>query len=107
MLNSIKQKAINESRIFNGKLYLVGHSLGAHISAHASYVIRNSEETEDAGWLVERITGLDPAQPCFTSVDPSLKLDKTDAEFVDVIHTNAGSILFLGLGLPDSLGNLE
>ncbi|CAB0029931.1 unnamed protein product [Trichogramma brassicae] len=39
---------------------------------------------------VKRITGLDPAQPCFKGVHLSLRLDKEDAEFVDVIHTQTG-----------------
>lgn len=34
--------------------------------------------------------GLDPALPFFTTSDRHSKLDKTDAKFVDVIHTNAG-----------------
>lgn len=33
--------------------------------------------------------GLDPALPLFVSFDNTKKLDKSDAEFVDVIHTNA------------------
>lgn len=35
-------------------------------------------------------SGLDPALPFFTTVDRHSKLDKSDAKFVDVIHTNAG-----------------
>lgn len=34
--------------------------------------------------------GLDPALPFFTSSDHRSKLDKSDARFVDVIHTNVG-----------------
>lgn len=33
--------------------------------------------------------GLDPALPFFTTINRS-KLDKSDAKFVDIIHTNAG-----------------
>lgn len=83
---------------------MVGHSLGSHISAHASYLIKAKQDDKSASWYIKRLTGLDPAQPCFFTADPSLKLSKDDAEFVDVIHTNAGNILFLGLGLPDQLG---
>lgn len=36
-----------------------------------------------------RITGLDPALPGFITPNIDDKLDKTDAEFVDVYHTNA------------------
>lgn len=35
-------------------------------------------------------TGLDPALPFFATARQHWKLDITDADFVDVIHTNAG-----------------
>ena len=85
-------------------MHFVGHSLGAHISARASYLLQHSQMNKTSKWIVRRITGLDPAQPCFSTADLSLKLDKNDALFVDVIHTNAKHILFLGLGLPHQLG---
>lgn len=87
-----------------GKIHFVGHSLGSHISAYAAYLIRESQNGEDETWIVDRITGLDPAQPCFTSADDNLKLDSSDARYVDVIHTNARSFLSLGLGMTKSLG---
>ncbi|XP_031783896.1 pancreatic triacylglycerol lipase [Nasonia vitripennis] len=87
-----------------GSLYFVGHSLGSHISAHAALLIRESQAKQENSWIVSRITGLDPAQPCFHTANLTLKLDKDDAPFVDVIHTNARQIYFLGLGLPDQLG---
>ncbi|KAJ8666918.1 hypothetical protein QAD02_008580 [Eretmocerus hayati] len=91
-----------------GSLHLVGHSLGSHISAHAAHLIKAMKGNNNTiDWTVTRITGLDPAQPCFTSADESLKLDRNDAQFVDVIHTNARQILLLGLGLPDQLGHAD
>lgn len=33
--------------------------------------------------------GLDPAGPYFEGTPPMVRLDPTDAEFVDVIHSNA------------------
>lgn len=46
---------------------------------------------------VYTITGLDPAQPYFQGTPPEVRLDKTDAEFVDVIHTDsAPTIPYLG-----------
>jgi hypothetical protein len=35
-------------------------------------------------------TGLDPALPLFATLKDAWKLDAADADFVDVIHTNAG-----------------
>lgn len=83
-----------------GPLHFIGHSLGAHICGYAAHELklRGSE------WPVARITGLDPAQPCFRNSDPTLRLDKSDAHFVDVIHTNGHVLKKLGLGLPYPLG---
>lgn len=55
-------------------------------------------------FTIRRISGLDPAQPCFKTADLSIKLDKTDAPFVDVIHTNGRYLSDLGLGLPEPIG---
>ena len=43
--------------------------------------------------------GLDPAGPYFENTDPSVRLDPTDALFVDVIHTDGTHNLLLGLGM--------
>ncbi|XP_031782438.1 pancreatic triacylglycerol lipase-like isoform X2 [Nasonia vitripennis] len=79
-----------------GPLYFMGHSLGSHICGHASKKLKRRKSK----WLVQRITGLDPAQPCFKNSDKSLKLDNDDAPFVDVIHINGRVLWKLGLGLP-------
>jgi len=42
---------------------------------------------------------LDPAGPYFEDTDPSVRLDPTDAMFVDVIHTDGTHNLLLGLGM--------
>lgn len=58
----------------------VGHSLGAHLCGiMANYLL----------FRMHRIIGLDPARPL---VRPGLvnRLDSGDADFVQVIHTNAG-----------------
>lgn len=44
---------------------------------------------QDFGLKLGRITGLDPADPYFNSVDNVVKLDKSDAKFVDIVHTDA------------------
>lgn len=87
-----------------GPIYFLGHSLGSHICAYASHLIRESQRNNSESWVVSRITGLDPAQPCFTNVDDILRLNNADAAYIDVIHTNAKFILFLGLGLPHQMG---
>ena len=40
--------------------------------------------------------GLDPAGPQFEKKDPKVRLDPTDALFVDAIHTDGDSLIQLG-----------
>ena len=48
---------------------------------------------------MERVTtnffvpGLDPAGPNFYDVDGELQISPTSGDFVDIIHTNGGSLL--------------
>ncbi|XP_057670438.1 lipase member H-A-like [Diorhabda carinulata] len=65
----------------NTDIHVLGFSLGAHVTNYMAIALRP--------YRVPRITGLDPALPGFTTWDLDSKLDKTDAEFVDVYHTNA------------------
>ncbi|XP_055857489.1 pancreatic triacylglycerol lipase-like [Episyrphus balteatus] len=65
----------------SGDVHVIGFSLGAQL---ANYIARNL-----GFFLLPRITGLDPALPLFITSSTDDKLDATDAEFVDVIHTNA------------------
>ncbi|XP_046975328.1 pancreatic lipase-related protein 3-like [Vanessa cardui] len=64
------------------KTHLVGHSLGAQAAGVAGSTIKSGK--------VSRITGLDPALPLFDKLPLQQRLDPSDAEFVDVIHTDAG-----------------
>lgn len=83
-----------------GSLHFIGHSLGSHICGYAAKEIKKRQNK----WIVQRITGLDPAQPCFANSDPALKLDQDDAPFVDIIHTNGRVLTKLGLGMPHPIG---
>ena len=62
-------------------IHVIGFSLGAHIPAYAAKYLEP--------YKISRISGLDPAMPLFVTVNNDKKLDPSDAEFVDVIHTNA------------------
>ncbi|XP_026728555.1 pancreatic lipase-related protein 2-like [Trichoplusia ni] len=78
-------------------IHLIGHSLGTHISSFTG-----KRFTELTGFRVGRITGLDPAGPCFSDVEPNLRLNRNDADFVDVIHTDAGTY-----GIHESVGHVD
>uniref|UniRef100_A0A670Y7D6 Triacylglycerol lipase n=1 Tax=Pseudonaja textilis TaxID=8673 RepID=A0A670Y7D6_PSETE len=79
-------------------VHFIGHSLGAHAAAELGSRIKG----------IGRITGLDPAQPYFQGTPPEIRLDKNDAEFVDVIHTDsAPTIPFLGFGMSQAIGHLD
>ena len=53
-------------------------------------------------------TGLDPARPYFENwTSENNRLAKTDADFVDVIHTNAGDLIEGCLAIPWQLGHVD
>uniref|UniRef100_A0A8B9FIU8 Triacylglycerol lipase n=1 Tax=Amazona collaria TaxID=241587 RepID=A0A8B9FIU8_9PSIT len=79
-------------------VHIIGHSLGAHVAGEAG--------KRHPG--IGRITGLDPAQPYFQGTPIEVRLDTTDAAFVDVIHTDtAPTIPYLGFGMSPAIGHLD
>ncbi|XP_072386685.1 uncharacterized protein [Diabrotica undecimpunctata] len=79
------------------KTHIIGFSLGAHIAGFAGSDLGN----------LSRITGLDPAGPLFESQDPRARLDQSDAEFVDVIHSNGENLILGGLGSSQPMGHVD
>ncbi|RWS19265.1 pancreatic lipase-related protein 2-like protein, partial [Leptotrombidium deliense] len=53
---------------------------------------------------IGRITALDPAGPDFYEDNPEARLDRSDAAYVDAIHTDYGNVVLEGLGLQDTVG---
>ncbi|XP_021494876.1 pancreatic lipase-related protein 2 [Meriones unguiculatus] len=81
------------------KVHLIGHSLGAHVAGEAGRRLEGH---------VGRITGLDPAEPCFQGLPELVRLDPSDAMFVDVIHTDSAPIVpYLGFGMSQKVGHLD
>lgn len=74
-------------------IHIIGFSLGAHVSG----MIANYVQTKLA-----HITGLDPAKPGFTTPFTKYKLDSSDADFVDVVHTDG-----LARGIYTALGDVD
>ncbi|EDS44107.1 vitellogenin [Culex quinquefasciatus] len=79
------------------KIHLIGHSLGAHIVGAAG---RRFQDL--TGQMIPRITGLDPANPCFNEGEALSGICRGDAEFVDIIHSNAKV-----LGKRDPIGDVD
>lgn len=66
-------------------LVVVGHSLGAHISGLAGKHIQGTKK-------IGVIIGLDPAGPLFPFHKVNKRLADTDADYVHIIHTDAGHL---------------
>ncbi|KAK3796928.1 hypothetical protein RRG08_032232 [Elysia crispata] len=80
------------------KVHIIGHSLGAHIAGYVGAM------TPGLG----RISALDPAQPGYHNFSTEVRLDQSDAVFVDVIHTDAipyGTIG--GYGIIEPIGDID
>jgi len=82
--------------------HIIGHSLGAHTAGYAGSRVTS----------LGRITGLDPAEPYFQWLHTSIRLDPSDANFVDVIHTDGQSIFSIlvggsGFGLMQRSGHVD
>ncbi|XP_061185463.1 inactive pancreatic lipase-related protein 1-like [Saccostrea echinata] len=76
-------------------VHMVGHSLGAHT---CGYVGRRERG-------ISRITGLDPAGPFFEDSESPVRLDPSDAMFVDAIHTDGRK--YFGLGIIRPVGHVD
>ncbi|XP_011182031.1 uncharacterized protein Pnliprp1_0 [Zeugodacus cucurbitae] len=93
LLQNLKEyKGLNLTRT-----HIIGFSLGAHVSGFAGAELPG----------LARITGLDPAGPLFEAQHPKVRLDNSDAEFVDVIHSNGENLILGGLGSWQPMGHVD
>ncbi|NWR12049.1 LIPHA Lipase, partial [Paradoxornis webbianus] len=74
-------------------MHMIGVSLGAHVAGFVGQKYNGK---------FGRITGLDPAGPSFNREPPERRLDRTDAQFVDVIHSDINV-----LGFKKPLGTID
>ncbi|XP_062132030.1 pancreatic triacylglycerol lipase [Drosophila sulfurigaster albostrigata] len=73
------------------QLHLIGLGLGAHAAAFTSNILERTHSK------VSHITALNPSKALFLTPDVKQRIDPSDAEFVDVIHTD---VMVLGLMQP-------
>ncbi|CAL1543555.1 unnamed protein product [Lymnaea stagnalis] len=74
LIRTIKQVVgVQESNI-----HIIGYDLGAHVAGYVGQRIPG----------ISRISGLDPSGKLFEDTPAEVRLDTSDATFVDVIHTD-------------------
>ncbi|XP_048000848.1 phospholipase A1-like isoform X2 [Leguminivora glycinivorella] len=88
---------LTEQGLSPDNLELVGLSLGAHIVSYAAKHFYNA-----TGKKPSRLTGLDPSGPCFKTMPLEHRLNPSDAEHIEIVHTNID-----GFGTPEPLGHVD
>ena len=83
-------------------IHLVGHSLGAHVVGFLA-----KEVTAIGLGKLKRVTGLDPAFPFFELAGPGGRIDKSDADFVQIVHTNSGFLWEGCLSIKAPIGHVD
>ncbi|XP_049865347.1 phospholipase A1-like [Pectinophora gossypiella] len=79
------------------QLQLVGGSLGAHVASFAAVKYRQLTGRRPA-----RLTGLDPAGPCFRNLPATERFHRDAAERTDALHTNID-----GFGIADAVAHVD
>ncbi|XP_041978198.1 lipase member H-like [Aricia agestis] len=78
-------------------IHCIGHSLGAQMLGQTGQLF-----FEKTGTKIAKITGLDPAGPCFSNSFTQDQIRSGVADYVDVYHCNAG-----GLGTTSVLADTD
>ncbi|XP_014218707.1 pancreatic lipase-related protein 2-like isoform X2 [Copidosoma floridanum] len=102
MIGRLASQLIQKGNISPSRLHCIGHSLGAHTCGYTGYNLRYQY-----GYKLARITGLDPAEPHFSSTSPVVRLDPTDADFVTAIHTDCSPFISGGLGISQPVAHVD
>lgn len=50
---------------------------------------------------------MDPAEPHFAKAKPPVRLDRSAAKYVDIVHTDASAFIRGGLGMIESIGHVD
>ncbi|RUS76395.1 hypothetical protein EGW08_015846 [Elysia chlorotica] len=73
----------------------------------AKAACRRAQRSQETKIAKEAKSWLDPAGPSFERYSTNVRLDKTDASFVDVIHTDAEGLSDFGFGIRISIGHVD
>lgn len=96
-LTAIMGEAVDKYIVINNIPYdnikLIGHSLGSHVVGGIGAHLKGK-----ANYII----GLDPAAPLFQNEAPENRLDSTDAQYVQILHTNGGF-----QGMMKSIGHAD
>ncbi|CAG2163630.1 unnamed protein product, partial [Oppiella nova] len=85
--------------------HLIGYSLGAHLAGLLGKQLQNFNVTCKLG----RISGMEPARPYFEHLPQSRRLSRSDANFVDIIHTESRTkgLFEWGAGMSQAIGHVD
>merc|ERR1712046_29950 len=97
MFNELKKAGWNDSQF-----ECVGHSLGGQACGYAGKYAK-SEFRMNLG----KVHGLDPAGPMFERCTKEVRIDRGDASFVDIMHTNGGNEDNGFLGINAAVGHAD
>lgn len=101
LIAAFLHKILNATEALSAdNITLIGFSMGAQVMGFAGRRFKTL-----TGKQVARISGLDPAGWLYENTNSTL--NKQDAKYVDVIHTNAGSIRNFRIGLNESVGHVD
>lgn len=82
-------------------VHIIGSGVGAHIAGYAGRNLKRKNES------IARITALDAASPQFENEHIDVRLDRSDAQFVDVIHTDSKTFVVRGYGIKKPIGHID
>lgn len=97
--------------------HLIGHSAGTHVVGVGSAALKSGRVSRITGRLLNRVgafrsiicndslfIGLDPGR--YPTYNSDIELDITDADFVEIVHTNGGTDLD-DRAIFDAIGHVD
>jgi len=96
----VKEGLMKYAGIDPEDVHCIGYDIGAHVCGFAGKRLARLNRKR----LMGRITALDATASSFEDADVDARLDKSDATFVDAIHTDSGNP---GFGITHPVGHLD